>query len=318
MKLPPKKSKLSFSKKRIPKEAKKEVVYLLDTGNIHEMREAKRLMDNHLKYQWDFYSILARQRNLIKDGLKSALIQKTIKNFKFNGWQRAVKYKYALHPLGTKGSLVFNGQRFNAGNDINSMIQSFPALYIATDKDTALQETLGQLRQPGSTLTARELALTSLQSETILSVSGSLDEVIDLRDHKNLKPFIEQMKKFKIDDSIKQEAKKIGANTPQIIKDSSILLDTLLDPNWRIHPMNDIPSNSQIFGQIVYQANIQGILYPSKFTKKECLAIFIHNFNNSNSYIQLDDPPPIENVVTKIGPENWRIADLNYEEIVKS
>jgi hypothetical protein len=60
------------------------------------MRESKRGMARFLKYQWDFYSYLAHQRNIVQDELRSAIIEKTIKNYSFENWQRAVKYKYSL------------------------------------------------------------------------------------------------------------------------------------------------------------------------------------------------------------------------------
>jgi len=123
------------------------------------------------------------------------------------------------------------------------------------------------------------------------------------------------MKEFKIDDQLKQEARKINESVPEIITSPKILLESLLDPYWRRAPLDDIPANSQIFGLIAYQAGIQGILYPSKLTKKNCLAIYVHNFKDSSSQIRLDDDPPTKKVITIIDQDNWRIADLNYDEI---
>ena len=61
-------------------------------------------------------------------------------------------------------------------------------------------------------------------------------------------------------------AKKIGLPEPELIRTLSRLTDSLLDPNWRMWPMQfDVPATSQVFGQLVAQAGIEGIVYPSKF-----------------------------------------------------
>jgi len=83
------------------------------------MREAKRITEEEIKYQWDYYSELARQRNEVISQIKEALTSVS-QPFQFEKWQRAIKYKYSWHPLCTNGSLTFNGGRFNTGNDVNS------------------------------------------------------------------------------------------------------------------------------------------------------------------------------------------------------
>lgn len=117
-------------------QTRRQVVYLLEQGTLQSMRQAKDRMAADLKYYWDYYSELARQRNQIQDDLKKVLIQDSISNFSFEKWQRSVKWKYGLHPLSTLGSLAFIGGRFNTGKDVNSEVPSFPALYLAIDKDT--------------------------------------------------------------------------------------------------------------------------------------------------------------------------------------
>ena len=98
---------------------------------------------------------------------------------------------------------------------------------------------------------------------------------------------------------------------PLVIKTVSKLLESLLDPNWRVMPSNyDIPANSQIFGHICYTAGIEGILYPSKLTKKPCLAIFPTNFNNSDSYVQLDGDLPHKNIIAKIDRSNYHKCEI--------
>src|ERR1035438_2162895 len=108
-------------KRRKPKLHKPHTVeYLLEQGTLQEMLEAKERSNALLKYHWDYYSELALQRSQIQEELKRSLIQACITNYKFSKWQRAVKWKYGLHPLSTVGSVTGIGQRFNTGVDVNS------------------------------------------------------------------------------------------------------------------------------------------------------------------------------------------------------
>ena len=178
------------------------VEYLLEQGTISDMRAAKDATRALLKYHWDYYSELALQRSQIQNEIQKSLIQSCRSNYKFEKWQRAVKWKYGLHPLSTKGSLTNIGNRFNTGIEVNSEVPSFPALYIAYDKDTALQETLGQVKIENSSLSARELALTNPQSEVVVSVSGSLEKIFDLTNSDTLKKFVKLIKNFKLSGSL--------------------------------------------------------------------------------------------------------------------
>ena len=75
----------------------------------------------------------------------------------------------------------------------------------------------------------------------------------------------------------------------------------------------DVPSNSQIFGQMIYASRISGILYYSSITKKECLAIFPTNFKNSSSFIELIDEPPNKQVPKKIDSSNFSICETEIK-----
>lgn len=222
--------------------------------------------------------------------------------------------------LSVVGSFAYVGGRFNTGTGVNTQVSSFPALYLAEDKNTALQEHLGQ--EPvshDSKLTTLELALTNPSSETIACVSGKMDKVFDLTKPDNLKPFVELIKNFKFSKSLSKNAKKLQAEIPGIITKAEVLHETLIDYNWRQLPSNyDIPSNSQIFGQLISTSGIEGILYRSKFTNKHCLAIYPRNFIGTDSYIELVDDVPHPSVPRKIDASNWRISELNAGEIIQS
>jgi hypothetical protein len=306
-----------LSPSKIKSRVTKSTQYLLESGSITEMRAANQVMAEHLKFHWDLYSELARQRNAIEDKIKKSLIQ-TCVQYEIKHWQRAVKYKYSLHPLSVAGSLTFIGGRFNTGKGVNSEVPHFPGLYLALDKETALQEHLGQEPVPkGSQLTALDIALTNPTSETIVSVSGKFDKVFDLTNANNLKPFIELIKNFKISKELASAAKRLKIADPGIIKTANKLLETFLSCEWRKLPSNyDVPANSQIFGHLVYSAGIEGILYPSKFTNKRCLLVFPRNFVGTDSYIMLDDEAPNSNVPKRISNENWRISEIDIKEII--
>ena len=67
----------------------------------------------------------------------------------------------------------------------------------------------------------------------------------------------------------------------------------------------DVPAGGQIFGGTAVDAGIEGILYESVLTGKECLAVFPQNFLNSSSYVELDDPAPSDDVRTRIDSTNF-------------
>lgn len=297
------------------KKANKE--YVLEELSFTELKERKQGMQNLIQYHWAYYSELAGQREVIRDELQSVLQEKSIDNFEFSEWQRAVKWKYSLHPLSSVGSITYIGQRFNYGNDINGNIAPFHGLYLAIDKDTALQETLGQSSDKVGSLTSRELALSSSQSETLISVSGKLDKVFDLRNARALTKFVNLIKNFKISSSLKKQAKLLGLDAPNIVVKPKQLLDSLLEKDWRRHAnLYDIPSNSQIFGHIIYEAKIGGIIYKSKLTGKDCLVIFPDNFQNTESFIQLDDDAPSESVPICIDESNYMLSKMTHEQVL--
>lgn len=148
------------------------------------------------------------------------------------------------------------------------------------------------------------------------SISGQLDKVFDLTNIENLLPIVELTKNFTISKNLTRSARLLGIQRLGVIKTSAVLLEHLLDKNWRYLPTNfDVPSNSQIFGHLVYSSGIEGILYPSKLTGKTCLAVFPNNFAESDSFLVMDDEPPHEIVVRRIDSSNRRICDLSAREL---
>lgn len=295
----------------------KEVNYLLEHGTLDSLQKAKQLSRDHLKHQWDFYSELAFQRNAIAEKLVDAISESCIEDYKFFAWQRVLQWKYTNHPLCTIGSLKQYGGRFNIGEDISpsDALQTFSAFYIAQDQVTAKAEAFGS-PVSGFDLSVDETSLTNKRSYGCISISGSLDKVIDLTKKSSLTKFVRLISKFKIPQSIHDSAARLNLPPPTLINSTSLLLDSFLASDWRKEPAQfDIPANGQIFGQLAYKAGIDGILFKSSKTKKLCLAIFPSNFSNGNSYLQLDDEPPEKWIVRLIDSTNFDLCQKNAEQI---
>ncbi len=288
---------------------------VLEQGSLASLQAEKAQTKALLEYYWKFYSELAFQRNEKQEEILAALRESCLAGFEFKTWQRAVKYKYSLHPFSTVGSLTDSGGRFNVG-DVNTNIRQFPALYVATDKDTALQEALGQ-SETGGPLTALQRALTNAQSEAIVSVSGKVERIFDLRNSRSLVKFLEITKDFTLSEPLLELADTLGEGRPRIIQNVDDLLGTLLDQDWRVWPARyDIPANPQVFGHLLYQAQIEGVIYPSKFTGKACVALYPHHFQNATSFVELDGDTPHPKVPKRIDSSNWKLCDLVPDEVI--
>jgi len=280
--------------------------FALETGFLKDIELYKRRTDDLLKSFWDFYSELAFQRAKVQDQISLALNKNTVENYEFKGWQRAVKYKFSLEPLNPAGSLNDPGGRFNIGEIDPNKFPTFSALYISKDKNTALQEHLGQLEDPKKRLSPLDIALTNPDSTSIVSVKGHLAQIIDLTESRSLSDYVEINRRFRFSKSLIHQMKSLGIPEYKIVQTEDVMLLNLSDPKWRTMPMGfDIPSNSQIFGQLIVSAGIQGILYPSKLTNRLCLAIFPQTFKNTPSFVELAGDLPDPNMPRRIDASNF-------------
>ena len=276
----------------------------LESGRVSDIIKSQKLYEDLVEFHWRYYSELAFQRKKIREELNSSL-RNAAAGFQFSRWQRVVKYKYSLDPLGAKGSLSDPGGRFNVGAIDPTRYPMFPALYLAADKATALAEVLGRDKDRGS-LTPEELALTKPDSISAVSVSGGLDAVLDIRVSGSLSGFVSRIKDFRLSRPLISEARRLGWSPLRLITTVAELKTILMLENWRNWPMlYDVPAGGQIFGGIAVDAGIEGILYESVLTGKECLALFPQNFLNSSSYVELDDPAPSDDVRTRIDSTNF-------------
>jgi hypothetical protein len=281
--------------------------FLLESGRLEDIPKSRAKLDALLKFHWEYHSELAFQRSKVYDSLKGSLLR-TTEAFRFSSWQRAVKYKYSLDPLNTKGSRVDPGGRFNIGTIDTTRFVVFPGLYLAADKSTALAELLGR-SDSNQPLTPEELALTKPDSVTVVSVSGNLESVFDVRDAKNLVGFVNLIKDFQLSSALKAKAKELGLPSFKLtlIGAPETLQEELMKKNWRLWPMQfDVPTSSQIFGQIVQDAGIEGILYNSTMTEQPCLVVYPQNFANSPSFVELDGPLPSETVPRRLDRDTFK------------
>jgi hypothetical protein len=272
--------------------------YVFDSFTAAEIRSLKRRTEEVTDYENQYYSALEHQRAKIFPELKDSLSQRT-RSFEFDRWVRIVTYKYCLCPLSAKGSVLLSpGGRFNIGDIDPVRFPRFPSLYLAEDYPTAFLEKFGcEANDNPTDLSPFDLALCRAESHATIFVKGQIESTLDINDRTSLAGFVKLIQGFRLDRSLSKKAATLRLNPPGFVKNCNQLQSQLLNPQWRLVPQClDLPSNSQIFGQIVHAAGIEAILFKSPKGSGNCLAIFPDNFHNSESYIEISSeaPPKIE------------------------
>ena len=262
----------------------------LDTFSLKDVVDGKRNQEEFKRVYWDLYNELAYQRSKVLGQLITTLIGAAVGPEDFS-YYRSVRYRWSHDPLSVQGSILDDGGRFNIGDIARTKFSPFPCLYLGADRITALQELFQVPPEGRQGLSAEELALAAQPSETTLSVYGSLGTIIDLNQPDRLKDFVHLIKDFKLSESLKKAGNKIGVKVGNV-QNLQGLITSLLYPNWRAYPMHvEVPASCQIFGQLVSEAGIEGIKFPSKYSGN-CLAIFPKNFEGTDSFVQLTDQAP--------------------------
>jgi hypothetical protein len=224
--------------------------------------------------------------------------------------------------LSTKGSRSLSGGRFNIGDQIDpNVVPPFSAFYAACDKETALQEALGQNEPNG--MSTMDRALAKPESVVTFSVKGNLEKVLDLTGpsaERSLSPFVALIRDFRVSGVLVKEAGRLPVVKPGVVKTVSQLMDSILNANWRHVPiLCEIPANGQILGQLLLQAGVEGVLYPSKKTGKKCIAIFPTNLVNGPSFFELDDdPPPTLRGPKRVDASNFQACERTADELTNS
>lgn len=264
------------------------VVEKLSTGAIHK---GLAIGSDWRQFQQAFHFDLRAQRSQVAGEIRQALIAASA-SFAFEDWQRVVQFRHSHAVLSPVGSAINHlGGRFNIGQF--APLDCFPALYLAADRETALLERYGSPDE-NSPLSALDLALVNPESVAHLRVRGQLASVIDLRNPEGLQPFVEICRGIRPSEHVLSLAKKIRMSAAAITAIDQ-LMTGLTARHWRGLPATcDVPSTSQVFGQLVCDSGIHGIVFPSSRSGdgRLCLAIYPQNFLGSESFVELADRAP--------------------------
>jgi len=228
--------------------------------------------------------------------------------FQINDWSRAVTVRWTNNPLSAAGSLMHIGGRFNYGRQINEyQFTPFSALYIGSSHEVALAERVPPKARP-SPLSDSEMALAKQSSYSYYVLKGTVCKVLDITKAKSLRKVNEIMATFEKDDVVDDLARLAGKKPIPLVRRPGQLKQLLHEHNWRGAPTQvNLPSASQIFGKMVRDAGVEGILYNStKAREGKCLAIFPENFDGSPSSIALADEPPNSIEHTTLDKDTWR------------
>ncbi|MEO7074154.1 MAG: RES family NAD+ phosphorylase [Ktedonobacterales bacterium] len=249
------------------------------------------------QFQAILYSGVEPQRQRYHRELVETLSEAMSGPMDFHGWVRMVAYRYGNEPLAATGSLLDYGGRFNIGRDVdNSIPQPWPALYIASDQETAYRERYGLTKTDNvGGLSADDLSLGTADSHTVVRLSGHLEQVLDLSRPEPLEPFCKVLSKIRVpSEGVKlQKRLRIPTRPSIMIRTAPGLLEVALHRNWRTMPVQfGIPSVSQILASLALDAGCEAIRYPSSKGGGDCLAVFPHCLVSDTSCVTLDDLPP--------------------------
>jgi hypothetical protein len=185
---------------------------------------------------------------------------------------------------------------------------SIPALYCAESYKTAYLEKFGAFEKGNKTdFAGHEFALRNPTSFSVVQLNGTVNNVFDLRRVSNLKPFVKIIEKSGLPHELTALAKMLGIPAPYLVMNTRQLMMTFLTSDWRSLPVQfGIPSNPQIFGNLLRNAGFEGILYPSSKGNENCLAIFPENLTGSDSFVELADEAPTSVSNTRLDSKTWR------------
>lgn len=237
------------------------------------------------------YFNLEPERRRLRGELTASIQENKPIEFAIQNWTRVVSFEYSLEPLSCIGSIKSYGGRFNVGFELDAgTLKPWPALYLAENFETAFREKR-QLASDSSIdgLTPSELALMPGENLTAISVQGGLNRVFDMRNPKSLDSITKVLRKIKMPDRAKtlQKRLKISAKDLFMIKTPNQLHTAITKANWRTLPIQfGLPSQSQIFSELIAAAGYEAILYPSSKSPGNCLAIF-PNLLADQSYIEI-------------------------------
>lgn len=236
-----------------------------------------------------FYGLEA-QRELQKSRILNAIHGGCRPNFAFENWARVVDQRFSNDALSPCGSLYISG-RFNIGRDVSPpRFPTFPALYVASNHATAFCEKFGvehDAKYQG--LTSDELRACSGQSWSSFSVNGVVHRVLDLTDNAVPAQLCAIFARFSIPVEAMRAARMAGLGKATIVRTLPQFYKTVLANNWRAMPSQfNLPSNSQIIGQLAAEAGCEAILYPSvQYPSGMCLALLTRCIANDGTFVEI-------------------------------
>jgi RES domain-containing protein len=227
---------MARSRGRRRKKVRQPGVYRLSLPDSQSLGVADAKASDLRAFVAAYQAALESQRIEHRDAIARSLLE-VCRPFVFKCWQRKVSSKYSLWPLSARGSAIYGiGGRFNVGRIDPDRYPSFAALYLAADQDTALQEALGDI-QPRRGMTFRELALKSVDSYAMYSLSGQIDCVLDITEPRALQPFIEVTRNFRVPKKIAQWAKTFSQSPLGVVQSVEELEQFLMLYDWRKIPL---------------------------------------------------------------------------------
>lgn len=286
---------MSKKKRRKPESTESEGFepeLLLDQFTHNDLRRWQKNSQVFNRFQRLYFFSLDAQRATHEKEIREALLDVESRTIDINGWRRAVRYRWSVEPLSSRGSVLDIGGRFNIGSAIDkTRFPAFNALYIAEDQETALREFFQIADANGSGLTREEFALCPPDSLAIVALTGQVYNVFDLTQPANLEGFVAIIRRFKLDKEVKAMAMQLGIKRLSLARSVPAVLTLFFQRNWRLSPnLYGLPSNPQIFGRLLYLAGYEGVLYHSAKGAGRCLCVYPRNLGQSR--ICLADQPP--------------------------
>lgn len=249
-----------------------------------------KLLSQDKKFFFDEYNYYFNEREKLKQKIIFALNEKTVSR-DIKSWFRLSSAKYAASPLSSKGSVKNTpGGRFNMGKIKEGRFPVFPALYLGRQKKTCIKEVYGGM----------EGFLSSPKGDCFFRVSGFVRSVLDITKKGSLDKFVKIIKTISLPQALRNRAKKLNLNSQKSVQNITQLKRELYNKDWRLSPnIFETPAPSQIFGQLAKDAGIEAIIYKSAQKSRDelCMAVFPENFQNSESYLFLEDCP--ESIINK-------------------
>lgn len=259
---------------------------MLDTLSAEQIDIYNKAQEKLQEYYYDEYYYYASERAKRSSQIGEALNKKTCK-IEFNNHYRCVTSQFNDRPLSAKGSKVSSiGGRFNFGSG-NAAIPSFASLYVGENLVTARCEILQKDANDQNKITLEDFIGTSMSD---YRVHGNLNNVLDITEKNNLKPFLKIIQRIETSQDLHDKAIRAGlSDNITSVRKMSELEEVLLNPNWRLSIVRfGIPSNSQSFGNLIKLAGVEAIKYRSKYSNGYCLAIFPENLTQG-SFVALTD-----------------------------